>query len=179
MSGKRGPSASSFGPTSGDVPWRFRWSEIGDEAGRARADGSIAPQAFVRTRLRHPEAAEDADAEDDDGGRMALVEVRATLHDDDRARRRSGPRTSVPACPAAVEGGQPGISAYADLDRVGDGVREASEAAAEHDPDRGSKLGTARDRSDRGVQGLAQADPSSARASILSTCVDRPAPDRR
>ena len=99
---------------------------------------------------------------------MALVEVRATFHDDDRcvAEAAEDERAGVPR----GGGGRPaGDVRVADLDRLGDGVREPSETAAEDDPDRGSKLGTARDRSDRGVQGLAQADPSSARESIIST----------
>ena len=79
------------------------------------------------------------------------------------------PRTSVPAWPTAVEAGQPGISPYGISTGVGDRVGEPAEPAAEHDADRGPKPGAGRDRVDRGVERLAQADPSAARASIIST----------
>ena len=53
MSGKRGPSVSSFGPTSGEEPWRLRWSAIATRR-PGSSEGSIPPHAFVSTRLEIP-----------------------------------------------------------------------------------------------------------------------------
>ena len=47
----------------------------------------------------------------------------------------TSPRTSTPACPTAVETGQPGISAVRDLDPILERVGETAETATEHDSD--------------------------------------------
>ena len=67
MSGNRGPRLSSFGPTSGEEPWRFTWSEIATNRPGSSA-GSIAPQAFVSTRLPIPSRRRDPQPEDDLAG---------------------------------------------------------------------------------------------------------------
>ena len=78
MSGKRGPSASSFGPTSGDVPCRFTWSEMSTSC-PGRKDSLIAARGVRDHQRPDPESPEDTDAEDRPVGRDALVQVRRGL----------------------------------------------------------------------------------------------------
>ena len=83
MSGKRGPSDSSFGPTSGEAPWRLTWSEI--ETSCPGSKSSVDPARRVREHERaDPEPAEHAHAEHDPLRRESLVEMRAPAHDRDR-----------------------------------------------------------------------------------------------
>ena len=53
MSGKRGPSESSFGPTSGFEPCRLMWSEISTSPPRSSVR-SMPPAALVKTMDRTP-----------------------------------------------------------------------------------------------------------------------------
>ena len=54
MSGKRGPSVSSFGPTSGEVPCRLTWSEISDETSGLERGGRSPRTRSSRRALEIP-----------------------------------------------------------------------------------------------------------------------------
>ena len=53
MSGKRGPSVSSFGPTSGLSPSRLMWSAMSIRSPGLHS-GCMPPQAFETTRIPAP-----------------------------------------------------------------------------------------------------------------------------
>ena len=140
MSGKRGPSDSSFGPTSEEVPCRFTWSEM-----RTSRPGPVVGVDPAR-RVRHDERAdaepaEHADAERDAIGCDPLVEMRPPAHDRDRyaAERPEHERSGMShrrRRPAS-----PGMSEYGISTRVVELVGEAAEPAAEHDADAGLEVG--------------------------------------
>ena len=64
MSTKRGPSRSSLGPLSADVPVRFRWSAMATISPGVNA-GSIATRGVGDDQVSHAERGGDAHAEAD------------------------------------------------------------------------------------------------------------------
>ncbi len=113
---------------------------------------SIAPDRVREHERADSEQPEHADSEDHLRRREPLVQMRPAAHHRhghaaERARGRACPHG-----PTAVATGQPGNVRVRDLDGVFERVRESSQAAAEHDTDRGRPLCTGADRCDRGVE---------------------------
>ena len=93
--GKRGPSASSFGPASGLRPVRLMWSVIAIEATRAPTSGRSEPAAFVRITCSAPSGAEGADRVGDRLGRSAPRRGGGGPGGRRPGRRRRSPMTSA------------------------------------------------------------------------------------
>ena len=103
MSGNRGPSRSSFGPTSGLSPSRLMWSLSSTRSPGAQS-GFIPPQAFDTTSVRAPERVQHAHRKGHLLEVVPLVAVEPALHRHDRpaaepaeqqlARRGSRPWTA-------------------------------------------------------------------------------------
>ncbi len=158
---------SSFGPISGEEPWRLRWSEIATS--RPGWSERIDRAAGVREHeAADPEPAEDAHAEDDLRRRMPLVQVRAALHH----RHRGAAEVTEDERAAVTDRRRPRPArdlAVRDLDRFLDGVREAPEPAPEHDPDGRLHVGLRPDRCEGLPEVVAQVEPSSRREPITAT----------
>ena len=160
MSGKRGPSASSFGPTSGDGALQVE--VIRDEHEVARREVLANAAAGVRDDERAgAEPAEDPHAEHDAVGRVALVEVRAALHHRHR-HPGEGAEHERARVPERRRDRPAGDLAVGDLDPVLDPVGEPAQARAEDDCGAWYERRALADRGDGLVD---HAEPSATRAS--------------
>ena len=134
-----------------------------------RLDGRVDRAAGVREdQAAHAEATEHPHAEDDVRRRQPLVEVRTALHHGD-GHVAEAPEDERARMADRGRGGPPRDVAVRQLDRLRDRVGKPAEAAPEHHADPRPQLGAGGDRGNRGVERLAQTDPSAARASIIST----------
>ena len=148
--GEAGPEALVVRADEGRL--RLEVEMVGDEHQLARLEAVVDSADSVREDERaDAEQAEHADAEDDLGGRDALVEVGAATHDGDRNAAEGAEDE-----PARVADGcrmrPAGDVLVRDLDHVLDCVREGAETAAEHDADRRRRLRPGTDRGDRSVE---------------------------
>ena len=136
MSTKRGPSRSSLGPVSGDAPVRLMWSEIAtmSPADQRRID---AARRVGDDQRPHAERGDDAHAEADLAGRVALVAVDAPAQQEGGlARDRSGDQAAGVAGDGRL--GKAGQRRVGDAARTLQAIGDAAQAGAEHHRDVGA-----------------------------------------
>ena len=109
MSGKRGPSASSLGPRSGEP--RSRFDVIADQHHDRRPAASVAstpPAALVMTSVLAPSAISTRAGNATRASAVPLVHVDAALHRDAARRRRARRARGCPRGRRSSSAGSPG-----------------------------------------------------------------------
>ena len=149
MSGKRGPERVVVRADERRGALQVEVVRDEHEVSRRPRSSRTPPQAFVTTSVPTPSRAEHAHAERRPSPARAPRRGARGPSSRRPAPRRTCRATSVPACPTAVEAGQPGISPYGISTASSTASAKPPRPAAEHDRRRvGTRGGARADRGD-------------------------------